>query len=108
MKNERGKQLETAVERYLTALKIPFMRVDQYRCFKCGQVQNASAKGWPDFYLYGHNIAIECKTGKGQLTKEQKEIKQVMERAGTEYHVVKNTVDQLIKLVQEGRFNNEG
>lgn len=100
---KRSKELENAVTDLLNLLEIPYIRIDNYRCFKCGQVQNSRAKGFPDFYCYTINLAIECKTGAGRLTKEQEVIKAQMEGAGIRYIVLKNNVDELLKY-----FKNRG
>lgn len=98
MIKNRSKQLESAVTNYLKYNNIPFLRIDNYRCFKCGQVQNGKAKGFPDFFCYTKNLAIECKTGTGRLTTEQKVIKEQMEESGIEYLVLRDNIDQLTNL----------
>ena len=97
----RAKELERAVERTLHAFSLKFLRIENYRCFRCGQVQNSKAKGFPDFYVYyPFQLAIEVKTGKGKLTKEQKQVKVHMELAGVKYLVVRDTIDDLLKILE--------
>ena len=48
----RSKQFEDAVQKLLDTLNLSYMRVSNYRCFKCGQVQNSPAKGWTDKFIY--------------------------------------------------------
>lgn len=99
---KRSKQLEKAVEDLLNLHKLSYHRVSNYRCFKCGQVQNSKAAGFPDFFVYHpYILAIECKTGKGRLSKKQKKVKRKMERSGIEYLVVRDNVDLLIKKIKE-------
>jgi len=38
-----GKWLESAVENYLRYKNVMYIRIENYRCFRCGQVQNAKA-----------------------------------------------------------------
>lgn len=95
--SSRCKELEAAVRDLLTLKNIKFMRVDNYRCFKCGQVQNKKATGWPDFFCYKPLFAIECKTGAGKLTDEQIEIKECLEFAGVKYILLRNNLDELIE-----------
>ena len=97
---KRSQELEHAVEDYLVVKGYSYLRISNYRCFKCGQVQNAKAKGWPDFFCYSPTLcAIEVKTGKGVLSLEQKEIKAKLELAGIPYIVVRDTVDELLEVL---------
>ena len=95
---ERDKQLEDAVGNLLDAKNLRYMRVDNYRCFKCGQVQNSKAKGHPDFEVYYPHFYIECKTGTGKLTKDQKEIKYLIEK-NAHYIIARDNIDELIKFL---------
>lgn len=101
-RSDRAKELENAVSDYLKLNKIPFMRVDNYRCFKCGQVQNKKASGWPDFYCYKFkpHLAIECKTGAGKLTPEQIEVKDDLESSGDAYILLHDNIDKLIEFIR--------
>ena len=93
----RAIDLEYAVEDLLFHLNLSYQRVSNYRCFKCGQVQNSKSKGWPDFFVYHPRLlAIECKTGAGKLTKEQKVIAVKLSEMGVKYLIVHDTVDTLI------------
>ena len=99
-RNDRGRGLEQAVASYLKWRKIMYVRIENYRCFRCGQVQNSKAKGFPDFFCYAPRIfAIECKTGAGKLTKEQKIVRKAMEFSGIDYIVLRDNVDELMKYL---------
>lgn len=102
MTKPRWKQLENAVENLLNAHNWEFHRVDNYRCYQCGAVQNANAAGFPDFFVYHPLIlAIECKTGSGRLNDEQREVKRDMEETGIEYIIVRDNTDKLLEILQE-------
>ena len=94
-----GKWLESAVENYLRLKNVMYIRIENYRCFRCGQVQNAKAKGFPDFFCYYPKIvAIECKTGKySKLSPNQKIVRDAMVKSGIDYIVVRDNIDELIK-----------
>ena len=97
---KRWQELEQAVERYLTGLKISYLHIKNYRCFKCGQVQNSEATGWPDFFCYYPiQLAIECKTGSGKLTPAQEVTKQKLIASGVPYIELRDTVDELINYI---------
>jgi hypothetical protein len=97
----KGKRLESAVKELLELHNCEYHRVDNYRCFKCGQVQNSNAKGFPDFFVYyPFLLAIECKTGKGRLSKAQKKVKRLMEDSGIPFLVVRDTTDKLIEYLE--------
>jgi len=51
-------------------------------------------------------IAVECKMGKGRLTKEQKAWKRVLEESGIRYIVLKNNLDELLDEVGLWRGSN--
>lgn len=96
----RARELEAAVANYLKLKRCDYLRIDNYRCFKCGQVQNAKAKGWPDFFVYSPKIyALECKTGKGKLNPTQKGVRIKMEKAGIPFLIVRDNIDELIKTL---------
>jgi len=102
----RAKQLEEAVGRTLSLLDISFMRVSNYRCFKCGQVQNAPAKNWPDFFCYHpFLLAIECKTGSGALTSGQHDVIYKLKSSGVKTLIVRDTVDSLFLWLKEKGYN---
>ena len=95
---ERSKQLEDAVGDLLDAKGLKYMRIDNYRCFKCGQVQNSKATGHPDFEVYYPHFYIECKTGGSFLTKEQIEIKWLIEKSAY-YIVARDNIDEVDKFL---------
>ncbi|MDD5220745.1 MAG: hypothetical protein PHV11_09280, partial [Candidatus Bipolaricaulis sp.] len=97
----RAKELERAVEHLLIYYKLKFIRLENYRCFRCGQVQNSKGKGLSDFYIYSPiHFAVECKTGAGRLTKEQKSVREDILRAGDDYVIVRDTVDELVDYLK--------
>ena len=97
---KRSQELENAVEDYLKLKGCSYLRIDNYRCFKCGQVQNSKAKGWPDFFVfYPRLYALECKTGKGRLNPTQKGVRIKMEKVGIPFLLVRDTVDELLKIL---------
>ena len=94
----RAKELERAVEHLLIYYKLKYIRLENYRCFRCGQVQNSKGKGLPDYYIYSPiHFAVECKTGTGVLSKDQKTVRDNILKAGDDYLIIKDTVDELIK-----------
>ena len=96
-----GKWLESAVENYLRLKNVMYIRIENYRCFRCGQVQNAKAKGFPDFFCYAPRIfAIECKTGTGKLSPDQKKVRDAMIKSGIKYITLKDNIDELIKYYE--------
>jgi len=96
----RAKDLENAVANLLDSKGLKYMRVSNYRCFKCGQVQNAKAKGFPDFEIFYPHFYVECKTGTGKLTPEQVIIKDLLEKAGVFYIVLRDNVDELVEFLE--------
>jgi len=94
---KRSKQLEEAVRKYLDIKGYEYIRVDSYRCFKCGQVQNASAKGFPDFLVIKPLTAIEVKTDTGRLSVEQIEFKELWQAQGLPYILLRDTIDELLE-----------
>ena len=94
---KRWKQLEQAVEEYLNLKGISFLKITSYRCFRCGQVQNSKAAGFPDYHCPEYNLYIECKTGKGVLSKEQRIWKQKIEfNNRNTYILLKDNLDDLL------------
>lgn len=105
----RGKELEIAVERLLNLNKFSFMRIDNYRCFHCGTVQNSKVKGAPDFFVYHPFVfACEVKTGSGRLTDQQKIIKNKMQESGIEYLVLRDNVDELLNMIEKLKKTMKG
>ena len=101
-RNDRGRGLEQAVVSYLKLRKIMYVRIKNYRCFRCGQVQNSEARGFPDFFCYYPRIvAIECKTGTGRLSSDQKKVRDAMIKSGIDYIIVRDNIDELIKYFEE-------
>jgi len=101
-KSDRGHGLEQAVEHYLQLRKIMFVRIENYRCFKCGQVQNSKANGFPDFFCYFPCVvAIECKTGSGRLSQIQRVVMNAMRETGIDYVLVRDNIDELLKYFGE-------
>lgn len=75
-----------------------FVRIENYRCFRCGQVQNSKANGFPDFFCYFPRIvAVECKTGTGRLSPAQKAVRDAMQKTGIDYILVRDNIDELLK-----------
>ena len=100
---KRSKELENAIADLLDLKGLKYMRVTNYRCFKCGQIQNAKAKGFPDFFCYHPALAIEAKTGTGHLTKEQKKIKELLQESNIPYLVIRDIQD-LITYLEYGKW----
>ena len=97
----KATDLEKAVKKYLTLKGCWFLRIPNYRCFKCGQIMNSPASGWPDFYIYGpdNTLAVEVKTGQGRMKPKQIEIKERLESRGIQYLVLHDTIDELMKIL---------
>lgn len=93
----RAKQLEEAVRDYLDIKRIPYVRVDNYRCYKCGTIQNSAATGFPDFMIVKPLTAVEVKTGKGKLSPEQIIFKTLWEDQGLPYILVRDNIDSLME-----------
>ncbi len=103
---KRWQELEQAVTLLLKAKKIKFIKIDNYRCYKCGTIQNSKAKGWPDFFCYEFKnipflLAIECKTGSGKVAPGQRSTLESLERAGVQTIVLRDTVDELLRLLNK-------
>lgn len=94
---KRSKQLEDAIEQWLKWKHFAYLRISNYRCYKCGAIGNSKAKGWPDFFVYSpFQLAIEAKTGRGKLTADQERVRDLMEDAGIEYIEVRDNIDSLL------------
>ena len=105
---ERWQELEKAVEDLLNTKGLRYLHISNYRCFKCGQIQNAKAKGHPDFEIYHPHFYCECKSGKtGRLTKEQKEVKELLQLSNIPYLVIRDVQD-LITFLEYGKWWKEG
>jgi hypothetical protein len=103
-RSKRHKQLENAVEQFAKLHKLEYRKTENYRCFKCGQVQNRKAKGFPDFlFFYPFILALEVKTGSGRLTKEQKDFKLKWEH-NADYLLLRDTIDDFVKYVDDWRW----
>ncbi len=99
---KRSKELELAIINLLDHLNFKWMRVENYRCFACGQVQNSSAADWPDFFVYYPVlIAIECKTGKGVLSPGQLKVLEMLSKQNIVCILVKDSVDELLIFLKE-------
>jgi hypothetical protein len=97
----RYKQLEEAVKQYLSLKKVYFIRIDNYRCPKCGALINRNAAGFPDFMaIIGDKIYfIECKTGSGQLNAYQKKFKLNIDNLpNVEYILLRDNIDELMSV----------
>ena len=98
----RAVQFETAVANLLNCLNLSWMRVSNYRCFRCGQVQNTKAKGWPDFFIYYPMcLAIECKTAGGKISKEQREVIDKLHHSGIRTIIIRDNIDPLVDYFKE-------
>ena len=101
----RWQELEQAIEDLLKFVGFKFHRVKNYRCFKCGQVQNSGASDFPDFYIYYPiKLYIEAKTGRGKLTPGQTQFREDVESTGEKYLVCKNNIDALLKVLRQGKY----
>ena len=105
----RAQELEQAVKNLLDYLNIRYMRVENYVCYKCHTVQNSEAKGWPDFFCLLNDMSylfIECKTGTGRLSPEQKEWKYELSLVpDTKFMVLRDNVDELIEYLKSVGYN---
>jgi hypothetical protein len=97
-----GKWLESQVAEVLDIKNIPWRRVDNYRCPRCGLVFNSNAAGMPDFLLLAPFAFVECKSGKGRLSPEQKTVMKYIKAAGIPYIVCRDSVDELLHFLREG------
>jgi len=100
LKTRTWRDLEKSVAKLLKALNIPYRRVSNYRCFKCGTIQNSSAAGLPDFILLKPFAFVECKCGKGKLSKGQSEVKGYAESEGVFWITCYDTTDALIAFLR--------
>lgn len=103
----RGKSLERAVAQLLDLMHLPYMRVDIYRCPKCGFVGNVKAKGAADFIVMvsgtpGKLIGLECKEGTGRQTPDQRAWENAWTDAGGEYVLV-HQADSVLEIFKEYR-----
>jgi len=100
-RSKRHGELVKAIRQIFDYRHIPHMGVTNYRCFKCGQVQNTGAKDWPDVFGYAPLIAVEAKTGQAVLTPGQKVVKKHLESQGVPYIVCRDTTDALLEHLKE-------
>ena len=100
MSDRHEKDLQKAVEDLLKAKRLKYMRVSNYRCFSCGQIQNRKATGHPDIEVYFPHFYIELKVGKNELTPEQKEVRELIEKSAY-YIVVRDNIDELTKFIDQ-------
>jgi len=97
-----GKQLEKAVAELFDLCKIYYLRIDNYRCFKCGQVQNSKAKGFPDFHAPSLSLYVECKAGKGRLSDAQKEAREaILSDKSNTFIELRDNTDTLLQFLSE-------
>ena len=98
-KMTRHQEIQEAIEKLLNARGMRHMSVTNYTCFKCGQVQNGKAKGHPDIEVYLPHFYIEIKVSPDKLKPEQKAIKELIDRAGIPYIIVRDNTDALIEYL---------
>jgi len=97
----RGSQFESAVAKLFHSCNIYFLRIDNYRCFKCGQVQNSKATGFPDFHVPALSLYVECKTGSGKPSPEQKKVREsILSNPDNTYFLLKDNVDDLLQFLR--------
>lgn len=101
---KRWQQLEKAVEDLLLLNNYKIIHIE-YRSYS-GDIINKKNKGFPDFFAIHKKekrpaLIIEVKSGKGRLTVEQKEWKEAFELQGSHYVELHDTVDQLLKYLEE-------
>jgi len=48
---KRSRQFEVAIENLLNKINVKYIHLS-YRCYRCGTIINAAAKGFPDFECY--------------------------------------------------------
>lgn len=95
---KRWQELEKAVEDLLKAKGLRYMHLTNYICYKCHAVQNAKATGHPDFEIYYPHFYVECKTGTGELTDEQKEVRGLIEKSAY-YIVARDNIDEVDRFL---------
>ena len=95
-----GKPLEDAVAQLFDLCNIYYLRITNYRCFKCGQVQNSKAKGFPDYHAPGLSLYVECKEGTGRLSPEQKRVREaILSDESNKYIVLQDNTDTLLQFL---------
>jgi len=101
----RWQELETAVVKLLNSCNLKYIRIRNYRCFKCGQVQNAEARGFPDFHVPILGLYIECKTGSGRLKQAQKGwFLDIQANRHNYYILLQDNVDSLLQFLEEAGY----
>lgn len=94
----RSSDLERATGEWLDWNHFRYIRIDNYRCPKCGFIGNRRAAHAPDFLVvWPVMLGVECKTGKGKLSQGQEELREKMLDAGWDYIVCHDTVDALLE-----------
>ena len=103
---KKWKALEKQCMDYMNLKKILYLHLTTHVKREIGgKFYNFSIPGmtgWPDFIIFeGDNTVyfVECKTGKGRLSKEQIKIKERLESAGFMYTVVK-TFEQFKEFIE--------
>ena len=98
----RSKELENAVAKLFDLCGLYYLRIENYRCFKCGQVQNSKAEGFPDFHVPALCLYVECKTGKGKLSKAQKSVREsILKSKNNTYILAVDTTDRVIEFLKD-------
>ncbi len=99
----KAKDLEDAVRKLLDVKGFKYIssKNQTVRCFKCQAFQKVRTQGF-DFFAFAPRVMmIECKTGKGRLSKPQKVMQAEAESVGVPYIVVRDTVDVLLDVLAE-------
>jgi hypothetical protein len=93
-------RLEEAVESLFDLCNIYYLRITNYRCFRCGQVQNSKAKGFPDYHAPALSLYVECKEGTGRLSPEQKRVRgEILSDKSNTYLELKDNTDTLLQFL---------
>ena len=101
---QRCKELENATAELFKYFNLYYLNITNYRCFKCGQVQNSKAKGFPDFHVPSLSLYVECKTGKGKLSKGQENVREIiLSNPNNTYILLTDTTDKLIEYLTRAK-----
>jgi hypothetical protein len=102
-----GKGLEKCCADICDVLVIPYIHITTSVTRRVGEkwcnFPIPGMKGWPDFFLFldgGQTICVECKWGKGQLTKEQREKREILTELGFPYYII-NTAEDFLALAKK-------
>jgi hypothetical protein len=98
---KRWQELEKAVEDLLNYCNLRYVRIKNYRCFKCGQVQNSEAADFPDFHVPALHLYVECKTGKGKLSNGQKDMREAILLSGGKHLLLEDNTGTLLQFLEE-------